>query len=94
MKKIKNSILLIIYTMIIGILAGLIIWTFLKVMNLGIEFLWVYLPKKLDFKYYTIVVCLVGGLILGLWKWKFGDSPEELEVVIKKIKKDNKYHFE
>ena len=45
MKKIKNNILLIIYTIIIGALAGSIIWSFLKVMNLGIEFLWIYIPE-------------------------------------------------
>lgn len=93
MKKFKNGFLLIIYTMIIGAFSGLIIWTFLKVMNLGIELLWVYLPKQINFKYYTVVVCLIGGLIIGLWKWKFGDSPEELDVVIKKVKKDKRYSY-
>ena len=93
MKKIKNSIIVLIYTIIIGVIAGLIIWTFLKVMNLGIEFLWSYLKEKLNFKYYTIVVCLIGGIIIGLWKWKFGESPEELETVIKKIKKEKRYSY-
>ena len=93
MKKIKNNTLLIIYTIIIGALAGSIIWSFLKVMNLGIEFLWIYIPEKINFKYYTIVVCLIGGIIIGLWKWKFGESPEELETVIKKVKKDKRYPY-
>ena len=93
MKKIKNSIILIIYTMIIGILSGLIIWSFLKVMNLGIDFLWFYLPNKINIKYYTIIICLIGGIIIGLWKWKFGESPEELEEVIKKVKKNKRYSY-
>ena len=93
MKKIKNRILFIIYTMIIGAIAGLIIWTFLKAMSIGIEFFWIYLPKKINFKYYTIIICLIGGIIIGLWKWKFGESPEELEVVIKKVKKDKRYQY-
>ena len=93
MKKIKNSIILIIYTMIIGILSGLIIWSFLKVMNIGIDFLWFYLPNKINIKYYTIIICLIGGIIIGLWKWKFGESPEELEEVIKKVKKNKRYSY-
>lgn len=93
MKKLKNRILFLIYTMIIGAFAGTIIWTFLKAMSIGIEFFWIYLPKKINFKYYTIVVCLIGGIIIGLWKWKFGDSPEELEVVIKKVKKEKRYQY-
>ena len=93
MVKLKNRIISILYTMLVGAVAGIIIWLFLKVMSLGIGFFWEYLPKKVNFKYYTIIVCLVGGLIIGIWKWKFGESPEELEEVIKKIRKDKRYSY-
>ncbi len=93
MRKIINELLSILYTLLVGALAGFIIWSFLKVMNIGIEFLWIYIPDKINLKYYTIIICLLGGILLGLWKWKFGDSPEELEVVIKKIKKDKRYSY-
>ncbi len=93
MRKTKNNIILILYTVIIGTIAGLIIWTFLKTMNLGIELLWHTIPNKINFKYYPIIVCLIGGLIIGLWKNKFGDFPEELEVVIKKVKKEKRYTY-
>ena len=93
MEKIKNRVLSIIYTILLGALSGLIIWTFLKVMNLGIQFFWDYLPEKINFKYYTIFVCLIGGLLIGLWKNKFGDFPEELEEVITKIKKEKRYSY-
>ena len=89
----KNKILMFIYTIIIGTISGLIIWSFLKVMNLGIELLWVYIPNNINFKYYTIVVCIIGGLLIGLYKNKYGDSPEELEVVISKVKKDKRYSY-
>lgn len=91
--KLKNSFIFIIYTMLVGSLAGFIIWIFLKVMNLGIQFFWEYLPSQTNFKYYTIIVCLIGGIIIGLWKKKFGESPEDLEDVIQKIKKDRKYPY-
>ena len=94
MKKIKNKIIFIIYTIILGGLTGLIIWTFLKVMNLGIGFLWEYLPEKMNFKYYPLIICLIGGIIIGIWKTKFGDSPEELSEVMKKIKKDKRYKYD
>lgn len=93
MKNLKNKIIFLIYTMIIGAIAGIIIWTFLKVMSIGIEFFWIYLPEKINFKYYTIAVCLIGGIVIGLWKWKFGESPEELEVVIKKVEKEKRYQY-
>ncbi|WP_407381127.1 chloride channel protein [Methanobrevibacter sp.] len=89
----KNNLLLKIYTVIIGIIAGAIIWCFIRGMNFGIHFLWDYLPGLIDFKYYTIIVCLIGGLLIGLWKNKYGDSPEELNEVIKTVKKDHRYSY-
>ncbi|WP_292812853.1 chloride channel protein [Methanobrevibacter sp.] len=90
---IKNNLILTLYTVIIGAIAGLIIWCFIRGMNLGIDFLWSYLPGLINFKYYTIVVCLIGGISIGLWKSKYGDSPQELEEVIKTVKKNNRYSY-
>ena len=89
----KNNLILTLYTAIIGVIAGLIIWSFIRCMNLGINFLWDYLPGLIDFRYYTITVCLIGGLLIGLWKTKYGDSPEELNEVIKKVKTDYRYSY-
>lgn len=93
MKKLKNNFILLLYTLIIGVIAGSIIWSFIKVMNLGIDFFWEYLPGLINFKYYTIATCLIGGLLIGLWKHKFGDTPEELEKVMEKVKKDHRYPY-
>ena len=49
MKKVKNNILFLFYTILLGAIVGAIIWAFLKVMNLGIEFLWDYLPSQFSF---------------------------------------------
>ena len=89
----KNNLLLIGYTVIIGVIAGLIIWCFIRAMNLGIHFLWDYLPSLINFKYYTIVVCLLGGLSIGLWKTKYGDGPEDLNQVIQTVKQDHRYPY-
>ena len=89
----KNNLLLTLYTIIIGVMTGLIIWCFIHAMNFGIHFLWDYLPGLINFKYYTIVVCLIGGLLIGLWKNKYGDTPEELNQVIKKVKENHRYSY-
>lgn len=93
LKKIKNNLILLLYTIIIGSIAGSIIWSFIKVMNLGIDFFWEYLPNLINFRYYTIIACLIGGLLIGLWKNKFGDAPEELEKVIEKVKTEHRYPY-
>ena len=69
----RNNMLLTLYTLIIGAVAGSIIWCFIRGMNFGIYFIWDYLPGLINFEYYTIIVCVIGGLLIGLWKNKYGD---------------------
>ena len=93
MGKAKNKVLFMLYTVILGAIVGLIIWGFLRIMNYGIEFLWEYLPSQLNFPLYTVCVCTAGGLIVGVWKRKSGDYPEELTMVIAKVKKTGRYPY-
>ena len=44
MNKVKSNIMFFIYTVILGSIVGGLIWSFLKIMNLGTQFLWEYLP--------------------------------------------------
>lgn len=93
MKSLKNNTLFLLYTVLLGAIVGAIVWAFLRIMNLGIEFLWDYAPKQLDFPLYTVCLCTAGGLLIGLWKRKFGDYPEELGEVIGKVKKSGRYPY-
>ncbi len=93
MGKAKNNVLFMLYTVILGAIVGLIIWGFLRIMNYGMEFLWEYLPSQLNFPLYTVCVCTAGGLIVGVWKRKSGDYPEELTMVIAKVKKTGRYPY-
>lgn len=43
MSKAKNQAYLTIFCVIVGVMARGVIWTFLKVMSLGITFLWIFL---------------------------------------------------
>lgn len=93
MKKVKNNVLFLLYTVILGAIVGAIIWAFVRIMNLGIEFIWDFAPSMLNFPLYTLCVCLFGGLVIGLWKKKFGDYPEELNTVLSKVKKTGRYQY-
>lgn len=75
-----------------GVIAG-IIWSFLKLLNLGIGFIWEWGKDSINFPFYTVAVCLLGGLIIGLYQKKFGAYPEELETVMGKVKKDKYYPY-
>lgn len=93
MKNVKNNLLFLLYTVMLGAVVGSIIWCFLRLMNLGIELLWSYIPSKINFPLYTLCVCTAGGILIGLWKRKFGDYPEELNVVLGKVKKTGRYPY-
>lgn len=82
-----------VFCAILGAGIGLIIWTFLKVMSVGIELIWETIPEIAHIPYYTIIVCGVGGLVIGLFRKKFGDLPEEMDTVLGKIKEDNRYEY-
>lgn len=93
LKKIKNNVLFLLYTVILGAIVGAIVWAFIRIMNLGIEFIWDFAPSHLNFPLYTLCVCVIGGLLIGLWKKKFGDYPEELGAVMGKVKKTGRYQY-
>ena len=40
-----------------------------------------------------VAVCAAGGLIMGLVRRKYGDYPEELPVVLGKIKRERHYDY-
>lgn len=75
-----------------GVIAG-IIWSFLKLLDLGVGFIWEWSKDSVNFPLYTIAVCLLGGLIIGFYQKKFGAYPEELETVMGKVKKDKYYPY-
>ena len=91
--KFKKSILFVLYTIVIGAITGLLIWAFLWLMNMGINLLWHVLPEKLSIPFYTIIVCTIGGFLIGLFKKKFGDYPEELSEVMGQVKKTGRYSY-
>ena len=93
MTRLKNNLLAMLYTVLLGAITGAIVWSFLKLMNLGITFLWDYLPGKLNFPFYTLAFCLAGSLLIGLYKSKTGDFPEDLSAVMGKLKKSGKYPY-
>lgn len=91
--KIKNEVCLTGFCIGIGLAASLVIWSFLRVMELGIHFIWKWLPGKINISIYPLLICTLGGVIIGILHKKLGDYPEELDVVRGKIQKDNFYPY-
>ena len=92
-KLIKRGAYLL-FCAVLGAVIALVVWVFLQVMGLGIDLLWHTIPQKLNFPLYTVLLCLLGGLILGLYKNKVGNYPDELETVMGKVKKEGFYPYD
>ncbi|MCL2054325.1 MAG: chloride channel protein [Oscillospiraceae bacterium] len=87
----KNQMLFMLFSFILGSFAGAVIWLFLKVVAVGINFWWEFIPSYFTFAYYPFVICIVGGVIIGVWRRIAGDYPENLEEVISVVKKTKRY---
>lgn len=93
----KNSVIEnIFYYLFCGFTGGviaLIIWLFLKLMNLGISLIWQTIPDQINLPFYTVTLCTIGGLILGIYQKLSKAVPDELNVVMAKVKREKYYPY-
>ena len=92
-KRVLNEIKMILFTAVLGAIAGALVWGFLRLLSICTKALWVDIPSNIDFSWYPLILCTVGGLIIGILHHFLGDYPEELPVVMGKIKKTGSYPY-
>ncbi len=90
-KKLVSQLKFTFFAACIGGAIGAFIWAFLKIMGIGQEALFDILPEYIDIPYLTLLICVVGGLVVGIYEKLFHASPEDLETVMAVIKRDGKY---
>lgn len=76
-----------------AIIAG-IVWSYLKVANVGITVIWEMIPAYIDSKYYTVLMCLAGGLIIGLFHRVYGPYPERMNDALRRVREEGTYPYE
>ena len=94
--KYINLAKLTVFCLIVGAVVGAIIWTFLKVMAVGIELVWTTVPANIPLPrlFYTVLVCTIGGCLIGLFRKKFGDYPQDLDTVMGQVKTEKHYNYD
>ena len=90
---IRNWLRMLLLTLLLGMFAGLVIWTFLKLVALCTGLIWETAPARTGGKWIIVVLCTAGALAAGILRKKFGDYPESLDIVMGKIKKDHHYSY-
>ena len=88
-----NRAIFLVSVMITGMLAGAVIWAVLFAMDVGITALWSGFEEHIG-GFYPLVVCLIGGVVIGLFAKRFGRYPETLPEVMAKVKRDGRYEYD
>lgn len=90
----KQKIRFVFCAVCVGGAIGAFIWLFLEIMEIGQGFLFEFLPNAVGFPYLVPVLCVVGGLLIGLTENRFHTSPEDLQTVMQTIKRDGTYPYD
>lgn len=88
-----NRVLFFTSVLVTGAVAGAFVWFVLFAMNLGITFIWDRVPVYLG-SFYPVIVCVIGGVVIGLFTKRFGNYPEDMQTVMAKVRKDGGYRYD
>lgn len=93
-KQMSNWSLFSCFAAVTGTVIAALVWLYLKVANVGITVIWDIIPKYVDSKYYTMLVCLAGGVVIGIFHRAYGPWPESMADSVKRVKNTGTYPFE
>lgn len=96
MSKKRNLFLFAGLMIILGAGAGALIWMVLKIMDAGIEILWLDVPQYIgvsNMLIYNLAICIIGGLSIGLLQRKYGLLPEKMDMVLQRSKQEGGYPY-
>lgn len=82
------------FAAVTGTVIAALVWLYLKVANVGVTIIWDMIPNYVDVKGYTILVCLAGGVVIGIFHRAYGPWPESMADSVKRVKNTGTYPFE
>lgn len=88
-----NHALFGLFTLVLGALAGLVVWLFFFLMDAGLELFWHALPQRVGAWWWPLLVCPLGGVLIGLFERRFGPYPESLKTVMAQVKETGRYDY-
>ena len=97
MNKTGKIILISLLSAVLGGFSGAVLWAELKIMDLGMELLWIVIPERTGLEHsllYMLAVTLTGGLVIGLWQCRYGLLPEEMPQVMTRVKSEGGYPYD
>ena len=90
--KVANRSMFVLSVILTGAIAGAFVWFLLFVMELGLSFIWERVPLFLG-QLYPVIMCTIGGVVIGLFARRYGQYPEKLMDVMAKVKTTGRYDY-
>ncbi len=88
------DLLMVCFALITGFIIGALIWLYLKASNLGITLIWERIASHFPQAVYTLIVCLAGGVIIGLFHKKYGPLPENMADAVRHVIRERSYPYQ
>ena len=98
----KNWFVFIIFTFLCGAAAGAVTGSFLQIIRFAADVLWREIPQKylcvtafgMELNLYCVILCVTGGILIGLWQRKHGDYPILLNGIIGTYRQDKNIPYD
>ncbi|MCC8029762.1 MAG: chloride channel protein [Lachnospiraceae bacterium] len=81
------------FAAVTGIVIAVLVWLYLKLANAGISLIWEIIPSHMNIRYYTLIMCLAGGLIVGIFHRAYGPYPESMADAVRRVRDTGYYPF-
>lgn len=94
LQKTKNYLLFLIFALVLGGIAGGVVWIFFLLMNGGLTLLWDWIPSLIQIPFYPVLCCGIGGMFVGIWQKRYGEYPESLMTVMNRVSKEHRVNYD
>ncbi len=93
-KKPHIGPIMLVFALVTGFIIGALVWLYLKASNVGITLVWDTIGGHFPTVIYTLVVCLIGGVVIGLFHRKYGPLPENMADAVRHAMKERSYPYQ
>ena len=92
-KPLSNGLLFMSFAAVVGTVIAGVIWLYLKIANVGVTLIWHVIPEHLNVHGYTLIVCLIGGLVVGLFHKKYGPYPQSMQDAVSEVRRRRRFSY-
>lgn len=93
LKKLSTKLIMALTAVLLGGVVALVVWLFVAALRFVTESFWGEFANSIDFLFFPLVVCALGGLLIGLWQKYIWPMPVPLEESFEAMKEDKKSSY-